>query len=509
VKVRYGADTNVGLVRSHNEDSWIAQGPVFAVADGMGGHQAGEIASTLAVQEFAHAARDLDKVDSLRSPEQWLIATIQKANTAIHLRGAEQGGLLRMGTTLTAALVLSDKICIGHVGDSRAYLFNSNTLKQVTSDHSLVAEWVREGRITPEEAAIHPRRSVITRALGIDPQVEIDTYTVPVQNNDRLLLCSDGLTGLVSDLAIAEVLLNTEDPHKAVKDLIDRANEAGGDDNITVLLLNVTSNSAEKDETKNTAASKKVVSEETTKKILSRETMQASLSGEIPIPGESSAKEQKKGLPQVGVKKPEMYTANTGVSAPPRPEQQAEITMVLRPSSHSSPKAPPAEPVPAILSSAEEKPSQRTSNTRIAIFLVLFLVTAGSLWTMMRGSNDTEDTAGSSYYVGVAQGMVAIFEGTPDDPGKKDPTISSVPVNLLETRQRRDVEKGFEVDSLAEANQYIDSIETKTSGFNTSEEESFTPQPEPSGKTISPDPELPVFPQNSSYSSDSDKKKEE
>lgn len=233
MKVRFGAHTDTGRVRDHNEDTLLARPPVFAVADGMGGHEAGEVASSLAVATVESA--DLDAAD----PENWVGHVVDSANTAVFAKGAQRGGALRMGTTLTVAYTAPDAIYLGHVGDSRAYMLHDGRLRQLTDDHSLVAEWVRQGRITAEEAAVHPQRSVITRALGIDDAVEIDTMRVVPVAGDRLLLCSDGLTGCVSGADIAATLRDVADPDDAARKLIELANAGGGDDNITAVIVDV------------------------------------------------------------------------------------------------------------------------------------------------------------------------------------------------------------------------------------------------------------------------------
>lgn len=233
MKVRFGAHTDTGRVRDHNEDSLLAQPPIFAVADGMGGHEAGEVASSLAVATVKSAKLDSD------DPEVWVGHVVDSANTVVFAKGTQQGGALRMGTTLTVAYTAPDAIYLGHVGDSRAYLLHDGRLRQLTDDHSLVAEWVRQGRITADEAAVHPQRSVITRALGIDDAVQIDTMRVVPAAGDRLLLCSDGLTGCVSDADIAATLRDVADPDEAAAKLIDLANAGGGDDNITAVIVDV------------------------------------------------------------------------------------------------------------------------------------------------------------------------------------------------------------------------------------------------------------------------------
>lgn len=233
MKVRYGAHTDIGRVRDHNEDTLLARPPVFAVADGMGGHEAGEVASSLAVATVQSVDTDPD------DPEDWVGRVVDSANTAVYAKGTQRGGALRMGTTLTVAYAAPDAIYLGHVGDSRAYLLHDGRLRQLTDDHSLVAEWVRQGRITADEAAVHPQRSVITRALGIDDAVQIDTLRVVPTAGDRLLLCSDGLTGCVSDADIAATLRDVADPDEAAQALVDQANSGGGDDNITAVVVDV------------------------------------------------------------------------------------------------------------------------------------------------------------------------------------------------------------------------------------------------------------------------------
>jgi PPM family protein phosphatase len=232
VTLRSGHLTHPGRKRRHNEDSYVHEPPLFAIADGMGGAKAGEIASGLAA-------------DALREPhdengdaEARVVALIQEANRRVYRRATEDAAASGMGTTLTAALVGHDRVTIGHVGDSRAYLVRDGELEQLTDDHSLVGELIRSGKLTPEEAEVHPQRSVITRALGTDPEVDVDTFVVETRADDVFLLCSDGLTGMVSDRTILKILDdNRGDLQAAAKALVAAANRGGGDDNITVVLF--------------------------------------------------------------------------------------------------------------------------------------------------------------------------------------------------------------------------------------------------------------------------------
>jgi PPM family protein phosphatase len=236
--------TDPGRKRRRNEDSYVIEPPLFAVADGMGGAQAGEVASRLAAAAFRefHDADDLD-------PEERLVAIVQEANRRIYERATGDAEVSGMGTTITAALVGDSGLAIGHVGDSRAYRLRGGRFEQLTNDHSLVADLVRSGRLTPEEADVHPQRSVITRALGTDPQVDVDTFTVPFESGDLFLLCSDGLTTMVDDSEIRDLVTSANDLEQAGKGLVKAANKAGGEDNVTVVLFRVSDGSADLEET--------------------------------------------------------------------------------------------------------------------------------------------------------------------------------------------------------------------------------------------------------------------
>jgi protein phosphatase len=225
------AGTDTGRQRRANEDSHLARAPLFVVADGMGGAQAGEVASRIAVESFQAGLHDA------QAPESALAELAHQANARIHELShshAEQAG---MGTTLTAVYVGDREISIAHVGDSRAYRLRDGGLERLTEDHSLVDELLRQGRLTPEEALEHPQRSVITRALGPEGAVEVDTRSYSARGEDVYLLCSDGLTTMLSEDRLAELLLAHATLREAGEALIAAANEAGGRDNITVVLL--------------------------------------------------------------------------------------------------------------------------------------------------------------------------------------------------------------------------------------------------------------------------------
>jgi PPM family protein phosphatase len=222
--------TDTGRQRNANEDSFFTRASVFVVADGMGGAQAGEVASKAAAESF-------DREPPQAPPEQILRQTIEAANRTIHEHARDDPDLAGMGTTITAAIVdpESEEVAIGHVGDSRAYRLRGGRLERLTRDHSLVEEMRRKGQLTDAEAEDHPQRSIITRALGPEPEVEVDVQTVPAQAGDVFLLCSDGLTTMLGDEQIARILARATSLQAAVRALVDEANRAGGRDNITVV----------------------------------------------------------------------------------------------------------------------------------------------------------------------------------------------------------------------------------------------------------------------------------
>jgi protein phosphatase len=230
---RTAAITDTGRKRRHNEDVYVVNPPIFAIADGMGGANAGEVAAALA----ADALRDLG--DGGRG-EDAVVGLIQEANRRVYQRATEDAAASGMGTTMTVALLEDGRVRIGHVGDSRAYLLRGGELSQLTDDHSLVGELVRSGKLAPEDAESHPQRSVITRALGTDPDVDVDAITIETRTGDLFLLCSDGLYSMVGNDRIRELVeRNRGDLDAAAKALVGAANKGGGDDNITVVAFEI------------------------------------------------------------------------------------------------------------------------------------------------------------------------------------------------------------------------------------------------------------------------------
>ncbi len=296
--------TDPGRKRRRNEDAYVVDPPLFAVADGMGGAQAGEVASRLAAAAF----REYHEADDLE-PEERLKAIIGEANHRIYERAQSDTEVTGMGTTVTAALFEGAGVAIGHVGDSRAYRMRGGELKQLTSDHSLVADLMRSGRLTAEEAESHPQRSVITRALGTDPDIDVDTLTVEASPGDLFLLCSDGLTSMVPDDEILELIQNGRSLESMAKALVKAANRSGGEDNITVVLFSVEG-------------------EEALEETLARgdgrgsdEELEDTLSG-LPVP-------------------PELAAAGTAVVAPPTDEPAGWPEEPVEPAVAAPPKPPP------------------------------------------------------------------------------------------------------------------------------------------------------------------------
>jgi serine/threonine protein phosphatase PrpC len=244
VEVRHGAATDVGLVRAVNEDSYLSAPPVFVVADGMGGHQGGDVASRIVVEEFARLA---DEGYDPRRGAEAIAVTLQGCQRRIEEYAAEQraesGADFQAGTTAVVGLLVEDdegaKWLVANLGDSRIYRYARGALEQVSVDHSVIQELLDAGSITPDEAAIHPARNVITRALGGREFADADYFLLPLPAVERLLLCSDGVTGMIDDARIAEILGREGDAQDAADRLVAAAVEAGGRDNATAVVVDV------------------------------------------------------------------------------------------------------------------------------------------------------------------------------------------------------------------------------------------------------------------------------
>ena len=375
--------TDTGRQRRENEDSAFMQAPLFVVADGMGGAQAGEVASRIAVEAFEEGLTESG------SPEEQLADRVREANRQIYERSRAEHGREGMGTTLTAAYVDDAHLAIAHVGDSRAYLFRDGELTRLTHDHSLVDELVRQGKLTEEQAAEHPQRSIITRALGPEADVDVDTFTYPVRAGDVLLLCSDGLTSMVSEDRVAEVLGSSQTLDEAGDRLIRDANEAGGRDNITVVLFRL-------EEVGSDAGSD-----------------QPTMIGEAaPDPPEETAPSAR------AVRAPEDASNASAVAVAPRPARVKRIAPSARVEQRPGP-------------TARDRRFAKPLAVLVSVSIVLFLVGGGGYLATRQ-----------LYFIGTSpQGIVTVYRGLPYDlPAGihlyETYVVSGVPASLVPSDRR-------------------------------------------------------------------------
>jgi protein phosphatase len=346
--------THAGRRRRRNEDAFVVEPPLFAVADGMGGAQAGEVASGLAAAAF----REFRAADDL-VPEERVAAIIREANRRIYERARADADVSGMGTTITAALVAGRRIYIGHVGDSRAYLMRDDSLEQLTEDHSLVADLMRSGRLTPQEAEAHPQRSVITRALGTDPEVDVDVQSLEAKPGDVVLLCSDGLTTMVDDEEILSVVRASAGLEAAARALVKAANRKGGEDNITAVLFRLD-------------------------------------------PAESASRAQENGREEVSSQ--DLEDTLTGLELPSGSSAPAGPTGALRPSEFAGWEPGPARPLrdAAIPARRQGRWLRRFSYALLAVLLALAII-AAALWGLSRAN-----------FVGAnEEGRLTVYQGLP------------------------------------------------------------------------------------------------
>ena len=414
--LRWGSATDVGRVRDNNEDQLLVASPLFAVADGMGGHAAGEVASQVAV-EALHAAYD----DGAGTAEA-LAGAVEAANQAVWERANSGSDLRGMGTTLTAvALVEADadaepgtptedgadaaaeRFAIANVGDSRAYLLRDGELTQLTDDHSVAEEMVRSGQLNADAAALHPQRHMLTRVLGMDADVEVDIFSLDIFRGDRVLLASDGLTNEVTDDQIASTLRRLADPDDAAKELVEQARAHGGADNITVVIVDVVDDDGR--------------------------ARDAALANEPPP------------------KPPEPTQATPAVTPARGMPSAAERDAQLRAMGDDTGSRAGAAGAPEIV-----EPPRRRVTGRVIVFLLLVLiilgVAVGAVAFYARGS----------YYVGFDEGEVAIFKGRPGGVLWLKPTVeqrTDITEASLTPRVQRRLEEGRVQPSLAEARSYV------------------------------------------------------
>ncbi|HUQ63212.1 MAG TPA: Stp1/IreP family PP2C-type Ser/Thr phosphatase [Acidimicrobiales bacterium] len=395
-----GGATDVGRVRKMNEDYLLVSDALYAVADGVGGHQAGEVASQTAIETLAEEFND--------PTTDGLVTAIKAANEAVWRLAQDNAERRGMGTTITAVALVEDDaeehLAIVNVGDSRAYLFRSSELAQISEDHSLVEELVRKGQLTHEEAQVHPQRSIITRALGMEPEIEVDYWQLVAYRGDRILLCSDGLTNEVSDDRIASTLRQIRDPKEAARDLVRQARDHGGNDNITVVIVDVVD-----DDGRSEAASEALEDEELT-----------ALTGDRPLSAPTSARDD--GPPSAIAVSPPA----TAVRAEPRPEPR-----------------PPTQPSP------------RRVTWRVVAFLAAFaiVIAVGVLAVSWYARN--------TYYVGLDNDRVAIFRGRPGGFLWFEPTLQerkTLTTNEIFPSRVTELRAGKEEPSKAAADRYVNQI---------------------------------------------------
>jgi protein phosphatase len=405
--LRWAGATDVGQVRSNNQDRYIGRPEValWAVADGMGGHQGGEIASQLACEALASSYGE--------HSTGGLVAAIESANAAVHRAGSEDPELTGMGTTVVAIALVDDTsagevLAVANVGDSRAYRLADGVLEQLTEDHSLVADMVREGSLSPEEAATHPQRNILTRVLGVYDEVPVDVITVNPRHGDRYLLCSDGLFNEVTEEGIAAVLRRLADPAEAADELVHRAVQSGGRDNVTVLLVDVVDDGGRS------------------------ERASASLTDEHPGVGESGA------LAPYPV-----YTDQDDDEDEPAHRMGKRRGRRGR-KDDDAPRHSSAKP--------------RRFTWRVALFsLIVLAVLGGAIGTIYW-------YGGSAYYVGFSGDDVTIFQGRPGgvlwiQPERVETSTlqrDDVPEDVLDI-----IEAGKEQPSLEEAQAFVNNLEDR------------------------------------------------
>jgi protein phosphatase len=352
--LRSGSASDVGRVRTVNEDRWLESLTLFAVADGMGGHAGGEVAAAIAIESLEGGFARTPTIDGL-------VAAVQEANRAVWERGAEDQTLRGMGTTVVAAALVAtgdgDRLVLVNVGDSRVYRFHTGELSQLSVDHSVAEELVARGELSEAEAAVHPHRHILTRALGVSPAVEVDLWQVVPEEGDRYLLCSDGLTNEVQPDAISEVLTSVRDPHAAAEQLVALANAGGGNDNVTAVVLDVLV--GEPVETDEAATADAAAADDP--------------AAAVAVPAEGA-------LP-------------TGAGeALPAPAVAGPVT----------------RPAPAPLpSKVYRRKIPRRITFRVLFFLVLLAALAVATWLVIRFYVD------DSYYVGLQGNQVVIYQGRP------------------------------------------------------------------------------------------------
>ena len=384
-----GFATNRGLDRQTNEDSFLVRRGLYVVCDGMGGARAGEVASQMACERMVG-------VDPAQAGKEDIRAAIVDANERISARSMTEPKLLGMGTTLTLALIRDSTLLLGHVGDSRAYLLHEGVLRQLTDDHSWVGEMVRRGEITTEQAAVHPHRSVITKALGTDGEAEPDLVEVTLEPGDRLMLCSDGLSGMVRDPDIAEALRLAEGPQAAADALVAAALKGGGEDNITVLVVEMTADVSADEPTASTGGA-------------DGDGAAGPAGGtQSDAPSGPDASAPSGPDDQVIMGPTDRGEGRSSVPGFMRPALGMGAKLSRRPPiwARQAPRTAPAEQAPTAAAAAAPSKPSRFNRKWILTALVVVIILALAIAAFAVFNSNV-------YYVGTASGNVALYQGLP------------------------------------------------------------------------------------------------
>jgi protein phosphatase len=415
--LRYGVATDVGRVRTNNEDSLLVLDGLWAVADGMGGHRAGEVASQLAVRGLELTMASVEQTPTVEQ----LIEGVRRANIAIIEDSLTNPDHRGMGTTITALAPVDLKgeetLAVINVGDSRTYRLHDGELEQLTEDHSMVQEMVRDGRLTPEEAATHPQRNVVTRALGVEPDLDVDWLTVTPYAGDRFVLASDGLFDEIPDRLIAGVLRRQPDPYAAADELVRLANEAGGHDNVTVIVVDVVDDGGRA---------------ETASGALASDKTQA-----VPIVGTAFAR--------------------TGVAVKPSDTDTSteEDVDAARGAPATTDEATSGAGDAASAAAADDRRGRRLTWRVVAFAAVVVLILAVAAGAVLWQARNT-------YFVTFDDGEVTIFRGQPGGLLWFEPTVeerTGITEREVPPFRRTAIENGVERSSLAEAERYVATLQ--------------------------------------------------
>jgi len=433
--LRSGSASDVGRVRAVNEDLALESLTLFAVADGMGGHAGGEVAARTAIDALQNEFARRQSIDGL-------VDAVQEANRAVYARGRADPDLHGMGTTLTAAALVAtgdgDRLVLANVGDSRAYRFHESGLSQLTTDHSVAEELVARGELSEAEAAVHPHRHILTRALGISPDIDVDVWQVVPEEGDRYLLCSDGLTNEVPVEEITRVLSETRDPEEAAETLVEMANEAGGSDNITVVVLDVVVGEHEIAGSDGAAAGAAVhaASDGTSRAPTSVSPGEPTRSGVAtiaPAPADASATASSR----------REATAGNGVVAAPSPRSAA--------ATQTRPRVPERAP-----DRAPRVRGPRRITFRVLLFVIVFAALAVGAYALIHWYVD------GSYFVGLRHNQVVIYQGRPGGFVGIEPRVvqhTQMTEQEVPSYKIPDLKAGVQEPSLKAAQSYVSNLQ--------------------------------------------------